>query len=184
MLLLQDIIIILFSAVVIILLLSKLKIPPIIGFLLTGVIIGPSALKFVESTSEIEFLAEIGIILLMFTIGLEFSIDRIRRLLKDFIFFGGLQVFLSWIVFFYLLYLYGLAIPQAVLAGFILALSSTAIVLKMLKDGDDLDSPSGTKMTAILLFLPPLTRIFHLFLLRRPKSFRGCVMFRLAILNV
>jgi CPA2 family monovalent cation:H+ antiporter-2 len=92
MILLKDIILILFFAIVIILILSKLRVPPVIGFLLTGVIIGPSALQLVESLSEIEILAEIGIILLMFGIGLEFSIDKIRRMYKDFLFFGGLQV--------------------------------------------------------------------------------------------
>jgi CPA2 family monovalent cation:H+ antiporter-2 len=152
MILLRDIILILFLAIFIILILSKLKIPPVIGFLITGVIIGPSSLQLVESISEIEVLAEIGIILLMFTIGLEFSIDKIKKMLNDFLFYGGLQVVISWLVFFYLLYLYGLLLPQALLGGFILALSSTAIVLKLLQDNDDLNSPSGLKMTSILLF--------------------------------
>ena len=125
MILLKDIILILFLAILIILILSKFKIPPVIGFLITGVIIGPSALQLVESISEIEVLAEIGIILLMFTIGLEFSIDKVRKMLNDFFFFGGLQVVTSWLVFFYLLYWYGLLVHQALLGGFILALSST-----------------------------------------------------------
>ena len=79
MILLKDVILILFLAIFIILILSKLRIPPVIGFLITGVIIGPSSLQLVESLSEIEVLAEIGIILLMFTIGLEFSTDKSRR---------------------------------------------------------------------------------------------------------
>ena len=152
MALLKDIILILFLAILIILLLSKLRIPPVSGFLITGVIIGPSALKLVDSISEIETLAEIGVILLMFTIGLEFSKAKIRKILKDFILFGGLQVLTGWLVFFFLLYWYGLKEDQAILGGFILALSSTAIVLKLLQDSDDLNSPSGLKMTAILLF--------------------------------
>jgi CPA2 family monovalent cation:H+ antiporter-2 len=97
-------------------------------------------------------LAEIGVILLMFTIGLEFSKAKIRKILKDFILFGGLQVLTGWLVFFFLLYAYGLKEDQAVLGGFILALSSTAIVLKLLQDSDELNSPPGLKMTAILLF--------------------------------
>ncbi|MFC2088488.1 cation:proton antiporter [Calditrichota bacterium] len=152
MILLRDIILILFLAILIILVLSKFKIPPIIGFLITGVIIGPSSLQLVESISEIEVLAEIGIILLMFTIGLEFSINKIKKMLNDFLFFGGLQIITSWMVFFYLLYWYGLLLHQALLGGFILALSSTAIVLKLLQDNDDLNSPSGLKMMSILLF--------------------------------
>jgi len=152
MILLKDIILILFLAIVIILILSKLRIPPVIGFLLTGVIIGPTALQLVESTAEIEILAEIGIILLMFSIGLEFSLNKIKQMYKDFLFFGGLQVLTSWIVFSYLLHWYGLILQSAVLGGFIMALSSTAIVLKLLQDKDDLNSPAGIKMTGILLF--------------------------------
>jgi len=152
MILLTDIILILFLAILIILILSKFKIPPVIGFLITGVVIGPSSLQLVKSISEIEVLAEIGIILLMFTIGLEFSTDKIKKMLNDFLLFGGLQVVISWLVFFYLLHWYGLLLYQALLGGFILALSSTAIVLKLLQDNDDINSPSGLKMTSILLF--------------------------------
>jgi len=82
MILLKDIILILFLAITIILVLSKFRIPPVIGFLLTGVIIGPTALQLVESISEIEILAEIGIILLMFSIGLEFSLEKIKQILQ------------------------------------------------------------------------------------------------------
>lgn len=152
MILLKDIILILFLAVLLILILSRLKIPPVIGFLLTGVLIGPSAFKFVKATQDIELLAEIGIILLMFTIGLEFSVDKIRRMMRDFLLFGGLQVLLCWIVFSTIFSLLDLSFQSSVLAGFILALSSTAIVLKLLQDGDDLNSPAGIKMTGILLF--------------------------------
>lgn len=152
MILLKDIILILFLAILIILILSKFRIPPVIGFLLTGVIIGPTALQLVDSISDIEVLAEIGIILLMFTIGLEFSLEKIKKIFKDFLLFGGLQVAISWLVFSFLLYWYGLVMHQALLGGFILALSSTAIVLKLLQEKDDLNSPSGLKMTGILLF--------------------------------
>ncbi len=152
MILLTDIVLVLFLAICIILVLSRFRIPPVIGFLLTGVIIGPSALQLVKSTSEIEILAEIGIILLMFSIGLEFSLEKIKRMYKDFLFFGGLQVITSWLVFSYLFFWYGLILQHALLGGFILALSSTAIVLKLLQDKDDLNSPAGLKMTSILLF--------------------------------
>lgn len=152
MILLKDIILILSLAILIILILSKIKIPPVIGFLLTGIIIGPYALQLVKSVTEIEILAEIGIILLMFTIGLEFSIDKIKKMINNFLLFGGLQVFTSWLVFFFLLYWYGLLLHQALVGGFILALSSTSIVLKLLQDNDDLNTASGLKMTGILLF--------------------------------
>lgn len=152
MTLLKDIILILSFAIVLILALSKLRIPPVIGFLVTGVMIGPSALQMVQSVSEIEVLAEIGVILLMFSIGLEFSFDKIKRMFRDVFLFGGLQVAASWLAFSIILYWFGLETVQALLGGFMLALSSTAIVLKLLQDNDDLGSLSGLKMTGILLF--------------------------------
>lgn len=169
MILLKDIIIILFLAVVLIVITAKLRFPSIIGFLLTGIIIGPSALRLVETVSEIEVLAEIGIILLMFTIGLEFSLAKIKEMKKNFLFFGGFQVIFSWIAFFLILQWYGLQFHQSLFGGFIISLSSTAIVLKLLQEQDHLNSPSGLKMTGILLFqdaalipfliiLPPIFR--------------------------
>jgi CPA2 family monovalent cation:H+ antiporter-2 len=169
MILLKDIIIILFLAVILIVITAKLRFPSIIGFLLTGIIIGPSALRLVETTSEIEVLAEIGIIMLMFTIGLEFSLTKIKEMKKNFLFFGGFQVLLSWTVFSLILQWYGLQFHQSLFGGFIITLSSTAIVLKLLQEQDHLNSPSGLKMTGILLFqdaaiipfliiLPPIFR--------------------------
>ena len=87
MVLLFDIILILSLSVVIILVTTKFKIPPLIGFLLTGIVIGPSAFSLVSNISDIEILAEIGIMLLMFTIGLEFSLDKIKLMKKNFLFF-------------------------------------------------------------------------------------------------
>lgn len=150
--LLFDIIIILTFAVAIIVITTNLKLPPLIGFLVTGIIIGPPVLGVVSSLEEIEILAEIGIMLLMFTIGLEFSIEKIKQMKKNFLFFGGLQVGISWIVFGLLIFLFGLSLAQAFFGGFILTLSSTAIILKSLKDNSKINTPSGMKMTGILLF--------------------------------
>jgi len=169
MILLKDIIIILFLAVFLIVITAKLRLPSVIGFLLTGIIIGPSALGLVETISEIEVLAEIGIILLMFSIGLEFSLTKIKEMKKNFLFFGGLQVILSWTVFSLILRWYGLQFHQSLFGGFIITLSSTAIILKLLQEQDHLNSPAGLKMTGILLFqdaaiipfliiLPPIFR--------------------------
>ncbi len=152
MILLKDIILILFTAIVVILILSKMKIPPVIGFLLTGIIIGPFSFGLVDSVGEIEVLAEIGVILLMFSIGLEFSVDKIKAMMKDFLFFGGLQVAACWLIFFIIINFFGLTLTQSIAGGFILALSSTAIVLKLLQDNDEINSPPGLKMTGILLF--------------------------------
>ncbi len=152
MVLLFDIILILTLSIIIILITARIKIPPLTGFLLTGILIGPSAFNLVNKISDIEILAEIGIILLMFSIGLEFSLDKIKIMKKNFFFFGGLQVGISWIVFSLLFSLIGLNLAQSFFAGFILTLSSTAIILKNLKDSSKLNSPYGLKMTGILLF--------------------------------
>ncbi|MCB0731144.1 MAG: cation:proton antiporter [Ignavibacteriae bacterium] len=152
MVLLFDIILILSLSVVIILVTTKFKIPPLIGFLLTGIVIGPSAFSLVSNISDIEILAEIGIMLLMFTIGLEFSLDKIKLMKKNFLFFGGFQVGISWLVFSFIFSIIGMNLAQSFFAGFILTLSSTAIILKNLKDTSKLDTPYGLKMTGILLF--------------------------------
>ncbi len=150
--LLSDIILILTFSVAIIVITTNLKLPPLIGFLLTGIIIGPSVLNLVSSLEGIEILAEIGIMLLMFTIGLEFSLEKIKLMKKNFLFFGGFQVGISLIIFSLLLYLLGLSFPQSFFGGFILTLSSTAIILKSLKDKGTVNTPSGMKMTGVLLF--------------------------------
>lgn len=150
--LLFDIILILTFAIVIIVVTTRFRIPTLIGFLLTGIIIGPSFLGFVGNTKEIEILAEIGIMLLMFAIGLEFSLEKIKLMKYNFLFFGEFQVAVSWLIFFLILNLIGLNVPQSIFGGFILSLSSTAILLKYLKDNSKLDTPYGLKITGILLF--------------------------------
>ncbi|MBK7106787.1 MAG: cation:proton antiporter [Ignavibacteriae bacterium] len=150
--LLFDIITLLSLAILIILIASKFNIPVLIGFLFTGILIGPSAFSLVSNISDIEILAEVGIILLMFTIGLEFSLEKINQLKKDFILFGGLQVLLTWIVLGIICFSFGLNISQSIFIGFAISLSSTAILLKYLKDSDKLNTPSGIKIIGILLF--------------------------------
>ncbi|MBK8946575.1 MAG: cation:proton antiporter [Ignavibacteriae bacterium] len=162
--LLSDIIVLLSLAILIILIATKLKIPVLIGFLITGILIGPTALSLVSNISAIEILAEIGIILLMFTIGLEFSIDKINQMKKDFFTYGSLQVFITWIFLAIVCYIFGLSISQSIFIGFTLSLSSTAIILKYLKDKDKLNSQSGIKITGILLFQDAVLIPFLIFL--------------------
>ena len=162
--LLTDVIVLLSLAIFIILIATKLKIPVLIGFLITGILIGPSALSLVSNISAIEILAEIGIILLMFTIGLEFSLDKINQVKKDFFIFGGLQVIITLFVLGIISYFFGLAISQSLFIGFTLSLSSTAIILKNLKDTDKLNTPSGLKIISILLFQDAVLIPFLIFM--------------------
>ncbi len=150
--LLQDIVVIFALASFVIWLFHKLKIPSIIGFLLTGVLTGPHAFGLVQSVEEIEVLAEIGVVLLLFTIGIEFSLKSLiksRRL----VFLGGfLQVFLTAAVTFGISYIAGRDIPQSVFFGFLVALSSTAVVLKVLQERAEMNKDYGKFSVGVLIF--------------------------------
>jgi len=150
---LQQFIIALVVAVIVVVILSRLKIPSVIGFLLTGIFIGPHVLNLVHGGHEIEVLAELGVMLLMFTIGLEFSINRILSMKHEVLVLGGLQIVLTIsLVFILMKFLLGFNMQESILAAFVISMSSTAIVLKYLQDKSMLKTPSGKIMTGILLF--------------------------------
>lgn len=137
----------------IIYLLSRLKIPSILGFLISGTIIGPSGLRLVESSKDVELTAEIGLILLMFTIGVEFSLSRLSSLRKEVFLFGLLQVLLTTILVSILGNL-AFEVPYrvSVFYGFVVSLSSTAIVLKLLYERGELQTAHGKIVIGISLF--------------------------------
>ncbi len=138
-------------AVVVVYLCHLIKISPIVGFLLTGILTGPKILGIVKSAKVIEEVAEIGVILLMFTIGIEFSVRNLLRIKWLILFAGSSQFFLvggatSLIVF---------ALTDArlgILSGALVALSSTAIVLKIMESKAMVESPHGKVSLAVLLF--------------------------------
>ena len=133
--------------------LGKLKIPSIVGFLVAGVLIGPYGFDLVKDVHEIELLAEIGVVLLMFTIGLEFSLKNLQ-VLRAVVFGGGLlQVCLTIIVVAFLSYFYlAQTLNRALFDGFLVALSSTAIVFKMLLDRAEMNAPYGRAAIGMLIF--------------------------------
>jgi len=150
--LLPDIVVILGLSVFIILVFQKLKIPSIIGFLLTGVVCGPNGLSLVKGGHEVELLAEIGVIFLLFVIGIEFSLKSLIAI-KRTVFWGGMmQVFGTIGLTALATHLIGLNWTEAVFMGFLLSLSSTAIVLKMLQERGEINSPHGRISVAILIF--------------------------------
>src|SRR3990170_6699303 len=132
--------------------LARIGLPTIVGFLVTGVIIGPHGFALVKETSTVEMLAQIGIVLLLFTIGLEFSVRSMLKIKKEVILGGALQV--AFTVFSVLLFLRwaGTSVPQAIVLGFIVSLSSSAIVLKFLTDRGEVNSSHGNLSVGILLF--------------------------------
>ncbi len=130
----------------------RLKLPLLVGLMLTGIVIGPYGLGLIKELEAIEILAEIGVMLLLFTIGLEFSLHRLREMKRLVLIGGGLQVGLTIAATAVAALLFGRAMNQAVFFGFLVALSSTAIVLKSYAERSEVDAPHGRAGVGILLF--------------------------------
>lgn len=131
---------------------NKLKLPSVVGFLLTGVIAGPHALGLIADIEIIDVLAEIGVILLLFIIGMEYSFKKLAKI-KNIVFIGGLmQVGLTILVVVTILHFTHIPYNQAVFIGFLVALSSTAIILKVLQEKDQVDTHHGKISLGILIF--------------------------------
>jgi CPA2 family monovalent cation:H+ antiporter-2 len=130
----------------------RIKLVPIAGFLIAGVIIGPNALGIVQDQELVDMLAEIGIILLLFTIGIEFSLDKLSRIKNAIFVGGGLQVLLSVGAVVGILLLFDVDWKVAVYTGFLVALSSTAIILGLLSEQGKTDTPVGRLSLAVLIF--------------------------------
>jgi len=137
---------------IVILFLNKLKIPSLVGFLIAGALLGPHGLGIIRDVHDVEVLAEIGVILLLFVIGIEFSLSNLIRMKKVVIMGGGIQVLVT--IFLSAAVIYPLmgAGNKAIFFGFLIALSSTAIVLKMLSERGEIDTPHGRTMIGILIF--------------------------------
>jgi monovalent cation:H+ antiporter-2, CPA2 family len=130
----------------------RLRLPAIIGLLLTGVIVGPYGLRLVHDIEAVEQLAEVGVILLLFTIGIEFSLKALLSLRRIVGIAGTLQVGLSIALTYVAARLLGRSGGEALLWGLLVALSSTAIVLKLLGERGETDSPQGRIAVGVLIF--------------------------------
>ncbi|MCK5293488.1 MAG: cation:proton antiporter [Arcobacteraceae bacterium] len=133
--------------------LKKFNISTIVGYIFTGIILS-YFMGFSKITQEeLSHIAEFGIVFLMFTIGLEFSIHHLKQMKKEVFVFGTLQVLLV-SIFFGLIshYLFGVDIKTAIIIGTALSLSSTAIVLKVLNENGDIHRPYGRYSVGILIF--------------------------------
>lgn len=150
--LLKDIFVIFGLAVGVALICHRFRIPPVVGLIITGVIAGPHGLGLTTEAEAVKQLAEVGVIFLLFTIGLEFSIDSIRLVKRLFFVGGPLQVFGTAGIVFGLALARGAGVPLAILIGLTASLSSTAIILKLLQDRSELTSPHGKGTMAILIF--------------------------------
>ena len=131
---------------------SRLGLVPIVGFLATGVVIGPNALGLVKNQALIDQAAELGVILLLYTIGIEFSLDKLARIKKLIFVGGGLQVGLVTLAVTGVLSVFGVDWKVGIFTGFLVALSSTAIVLKLLGDRGETGADHGRVGLGLLIF--------------------------------
>jgi CPA2 family monovalent cation:H+ antiporter-2 len=150
--LLREIVIILGLSVFIILIFRRFGIPSIIGFLITGMIAGPNGFSLISATHEVELLSEIGVIFLLFVIGIEFSLKSLSKIKQTVILGGAVQVGGTIVLTYAVSRVLGLPVAQSVFMGFLISLSSTAIVLKMLAAKGQMSSPQGRISLAILIF--------------------------------
>lgn len=150
--LLQDMLLLLGSSLLVVFVLQRLKLPSILGFLLTGVLIGPSVLGLIHVAHEVEMIAEIGVILLLFVIGMELSLKQLAAIRRT-VFFGGLiQVGLTTLLVTFIAKGLSFAWNEAVFIGFLFSLSSTAVVLKILQDRQEITQSFGRNALGILIF--------------------------------
>ena len=139
-------------AILVLLVFSRIKVHPIVGFLLTGLIAGPFGIGIITDVGEVEELAEIGILLLLFTIGIELSINKLLQVKQLVLLGGSLQVLLTIGATFVVAQFFGRTLEEALFIGFLFSLSSTAIVLKILQDQGYIDSLYGKTTLGILIF--------------------------------
>lgn len=160
---LQDIAIIFGISILILFVCDKIHLPPIIGFLLTGTLLGPHGFHLIESEHDVEILAEIGVVLLLFTIGLELSFTELLRSKKAVLLGGTLQVLLTILAIFGIAHYLGFMPGEAIFLGFLGALSSTAIVLGIFQANDMVHTPQGKNILSILIFQDIIMVVMMLF---------------------
>jgi CPA2 family monovalent cation:H+ antiporter-2 len=129
----------------------RMRVVPIVGFLLAGVLIGPAQLGLVSSTASVDAAAEVGVILLLFTIGIEFSLDRLAAVWRWIVAGGGAQVTLTTLAVLGLAVATGSGWRAGLFTGFLIALSSTAIVIKVLADAHATGTVRGRLALAVLI---------------------------------
>jgi len=149
---LRQLLIVLAATISIVFLFHKLRLPAIVGFLLAGVIMGPNGLKWIRAIEQVETLAEIGVVLLLFTIGLEFSLERILPIRRHVLWAGGLQIVLTTLAVVLISSSLGFSLEVGIFYGFLVSLSSTAIVLRIYNERGEIDAPQGRWAAGILLF--------------------------------
>lgn len=150
--LLHDIVVIFGLSVVVLLVMYRIHLPAVVGFLCTGLLCGPHALGLVRHETDVQVLANIGIVLLLFIVGMEFSFKKILEYRRYFLIGGTFQVGLTVIFGAGVALVVGAPFSEAFFLGFLLSLSSTAIVLRLLADKMESDSPHGRIIVGMMIF--------------------------------
>ena len=130
----------------------RINLPPVLGYLFVGSVIGPHALNLMNDMYRAEYLAEFGVVFLMFSIGLEFSLPKLYAMKRIVFGLGLLQVVLSMVLIAGLVMLFGVSWQVAIALGGVFAMSSTAVLTKLLAERMQLDSPHGRDIMGVLLF--------------------------------
>ncbi len=149
---LQLVLILLAVAVGVVVLCRILRLPAMLGYLIVGILIGPHALGWIPDAPQTRHLAEFGVVFLMFSIGLEFSLTRLRTMQRVVFGLGAAQVAATMLLVMLTSLFFGLDWRAGLALGGVLAMSSTAIVSKMLVERAELNAPHGQKIMGVLLF--------------------------------
>jgi len=149
---LSEAVTVLAAALAVVLFSARLRIPPVVGFLISGILIGPSGLALVAETEQVEVFAEIGVALLLFVIGLQLSSAEMRTLGRSFLIGGSLQWALTTGLTMGIVIAFGLPLAHALFIGFVVSLSSTAVVLKEYHERRETTTPQGRVVLGVLLF--------------------------------
>ena len=149
---LQSVLILLATAVLIVVVFRSLRLPPMLGYLMVGVAIGPHALGWIPETEEVRQLAGIGVVFLMFSIGLEFSLPKLITIRRIVFGLGAAQVALTMLAVWAAAHALALEWRAGLVLGGVLAMSSTAILAKILAERLELNTPHGRQIIGVLLF--------------------------------
>lgn len=148
----REFVVVLGVSTLLILLFQRIKMPSIIGFLVAGMLMGPTGLRLISEIEQIEILSEIGLVLLLFLIGIEFNLKTLSAIKSTVFIGGGLQVLLSVVLSGLISYIYGYSASVSLLIGFMISLSSTAVVIKLFQTQGRINNPEGRNTLAILIF--------------------------------
>jgi CPA2 family monovalent cation:H+ antiporter-2 len=148
---LRDLVVLFATALPIVFIFQRLNVPSVVGFLIAGIIIGPNGAGLIAQTADVESLAELGLVLLLFVVGLELSLSQLARLGRIIVWSGSLQILITGVLGCGIGMAAGFSVSSSLVFAFLLVQSSTAIVLKTLSDRGEINAPHGRLVVGILL---------------------------------